>query len=215
MKMPKNALLWLEFITLCLLIPGYIILNRLAPFMFAFLYGACLYGYFILKYRQPVALKNLWRFKEVNWPNLKPILLRWILACIGMTGFILWYDPERFMFLVFERPALVGSLLLLYPVVSALPQEFIFCSFFFSRYKPLFGESLPMVMASTIVFAYAHVLYINPVAPTLSLLGGYIFAQTYQKTKSLALVTIEHGLYGNFLFVIGLGWYFYGGSVTP
>ena len=40
-----------------------------------------------------------------------------------------------------------------------------------------------------------------------------IFASTYSKTKSLALVTIEHGLYGISLFLIGLGWYFYGGAV--
>ncbi len=70
-----------------------------------------------------------------------------------------------------------------------------------------------MMIASAVMFAYAHLLYINPVAPTLSLLGGLIFASTYLKTKSLALVTIEHGLYGNVLFLIGLGYYFYGGNV--
>ena len=44
--------------------------------------------------------------------------------------------------------------------------------------------------------------------------AGLIFASTYAKSKSLALVTIEHGLYGNFLFFIGLGWYFYGGAIN-
>jgi membrane protease YdiL (CAAX protease family) len=97
-------------------------------------------------------------------------------------------------------------------VLSALPQEFIFCSFFFERYKAFFGEGRGMIVASAVVFAYAHCLYLNPVAPTLSLLGGLIFASTYRKTKSLALVTIEHGLYGNALFLIGLGTYFYSGG---
>lgn len=33
------------------------------------------------------------------------------------------------------------------------------------------------------------------------------------KTRSLALVTIEHGLNGNVLFPVGLEWYFYGGNI--
>lgn len=70
-----------------------------------------------------------------------------------------------------------------------------------------------MIIASAITFAYVHMLYINPIAPILSFVGGIIFAQTYYKHRSLALVTIEHGLYGNFLFLLGLGWYFYSGSV--
>ena len=70
-----------------------------------------------------------------------------------------------------------------------------------------------MVLASSVVFAYAHVLFINPVAPTLSFIAGLIFASTYMKTRSLALVSIEHGLYGNAMFIIGLGWYFYSGSM--
>ena len=105
------------------------------------------------------------------------------------------------------------GLVTFYPVFSALPQEFIFCSFFFARYAPFFGTGRGMVLASAVIFAYAHVLYINPIAPVMSLLGGLIFAQTYWKSKSLALVTIEHSLYGISLFFSGLGWYFYSGNV--
>lgn len=108
---------------------------------------------------------------------------------------------------------MIPFLMVLYPLISALPQEFIFCSFFFRRYEPFFGKAKLMIIASAIIFAYAHVLYINPIAPTLSFIGGLIFAYDYAKHKSLALVTIEHGLYGNALFLIGLGWYFYSGSV--
>lgn len=111
------------------------------------------------------------------------------------------------------KPELWSVVMVVYPIVSALPQEFIFCTFFFARFKPLFGNERNLIIASSIVFAYAHVLYINPVAPILSLFGGYIFASTYTKHKSLALVTIEHALYGNALFTIGLGYYFYGGAV--
>jgi hypothetical protein len=64
-----------------------------------------------------------------------------------------------------------------------------------------------------VTFAYVHVLFINWVAPPLSLIAGYIFATTYARTRSLSLVTFEHGLYGNSIFLIGLGWFFWGGSI--
>ncbi|MFN3700965.1 MAG: type II CAAX prenyl endopeptidase Rce1 family protein [Alphaproteobacteria bacterium] len=204
----------LEFLLLCILTPAYIIYTKSAPFMFSFLWGAALYGFFILRYVYKDHLRQLWKWKAVNWENMKPILLRWVLACIAMTVFIYWYDPDRMFKLFLERPYFLPVLVVVYTLISALPQEFIFCSFFFERYKRFFGEGMKMVVASAIIFAYAHVLYINPVAPTLSLIAGLIFALTYLKTKSLALVTIEHGLYGSYLFVVGLGWYFYGGSVV-
>lgn len=210
----SRAFIVFEFLILCIAVPGYIIFTKSAPFMFVFLWSAALYGYFILKNVYHDHLKDIWKWNAVTWDNMKPILLRWVIACLAMTVFIWFYDPERMFRLALERPLFVPFLLLMYPILSALPQEFIFCSFFFERYKPLFGTAALMVAASTIVFAYAHILYINPVAPTLSLAGGLIFALTYRKTKSLALVTIEHGLYGNYLFLVGLGYYFHGGSVA-
>ena len=47
-----------------------------------------------------------------------------------------------------------------------------------------------------------------------AIIGGLLFANTYNKHRSLLLVSIEHGLYGNTLFFIGLGWYFWGGSLN-
>ncbi len=203
-----------EFLCLCILTPGYIIVTGNAPYMFAFLYGAALYGYMILHFVHHDHLKQIWKWKSVTWKAMKPLLIRFVFACIGMTIFIYFYDPDRMLGMMDRNVGFLLLLLCLYPLLSALPQEFIFCSFFFERYKPFFGEGRVMVAASAITFAYAHCLYLNPVAPLLSLLGGVIFALTYLRTKSLAVVTIEHGLYGDFLFFIGLGWYFFGGNVT-
>lgn len=203
----------IEFLILCVAVPGYIIATKSAPFLFAFLWGATLYGYLVLRVCEEVKLKTLWKWSAVTWLSMKPLLLRWVLATVAMSIFIYFYDPERFLFLPRERPEILPLLATFYPVFSALPQEFIFCSFFFARYIPFFGTGRGMVLASAIIFAYAHVLYINPVAPVMSFLGGLIFAQTYWKSKSLALVTIEHGLYGFSLFFSGLGWYFYSGNV--
>ena len=203
-----------EFILLCLAVPGYIIVTKSAPFLFAFLWGAVLYGYIILRICEHENLRGIWNWRAITWRDFKFVLLRWALASIAMIAFIYFYDPERIFYLLRNKPEIIPFIAVLYPLLSALPQEFIFCSFFFARYAPFFGKGRGMIAASAVVFAYAHILYINPVAPSLSLLGGLIFAQTYMKSKSLALVTIEHGLYGISLFVTGLGWYFYSGAVN-
>lgn len=209
----KPALI-LEFILLCIVLPSVIIFFKLAPMMFVFLWSAAVYCYLSLRIIEGKPdWKALWKVEAVTWEAMKPVLIRWVFATLAMGLLCYFYAPERFLFLPQERPYVVLVLIFVYPIASALPQEFIFCSFFFRRYGTFFGTGLKMIIASAIVFAYAHVLFINWVAPTLSLIAGYIFARTYQQSKSLALVTIEHGLYGNSLFIIGLGWYFYGGAV--
>ncbi len=112
-----------------------------------------------------------------------------------------------------ERPVLWLAILLLYPLVSALPQELIFRVFLFHRYRALFPgpRTLPLISAG--VFALAHLVLGNWVALLLSLAGGLLFAYTYARTGSLGLVTLEHGLWGNWLFTVGLGSHFYGGHL--
>lgn len=204
----------IEFLLLCIMVPGILIFGRFAPMMFVFLWGAAVYSFLVLRYVERLDLRTLWRWDAVTWDAMRPVLIRWVLATLAMCALCLLIAPDRFLALPQRNMMFVLVLCLVYPVLSALPQELIFCSFFFKRYGRLFGTGLGIVIASAIVFAYAHVLYINWVAPILSLLAGLLFAQTYRQSKSLALVTIEHGLYGNSLFIIGLGWYFYGGGVN-
>ncbi len=213
---PNRLFLALEFIALCAVLPSVIIYFRLAPYMFAFLWGAASYGLWILWRKMGedrAAWLELWGWDAVHWKNLRPILIRWVLCCAGMVLFTYLIDPDRLFQMFLAKPYFVLLLFVFYPIFSALPQEFIFCSFFFRRYAPFFQTDRAKIIASSITFAYAHVLFINWVAPLLSLIAGVIFAQTYAKSRSLALVTIEHGLYGNFLFMVGLGWYFFGGAV--
>lgn len=211
--MKPKILLGIEFFLLCVVLPTIIIVFKLAPFMFFFLWSASAVCWFIYRRYHFQDFKKLWGWDAVTWPHLWPILTRWVVCSVLMFLFTWWYDPERLFFIPRERPEIIPYLLVMYPLLSALPQEFIFCTFFFDRFAPFFKTDRAKIIASAIVFAYAHVLFINPVAPFVSLIGGYIFASTFAKHRSLALVTIEHGLYGNVLFLVGLGWYFYGGAV--
>lgn len=39
----------------------------------------------------------------------------------------------------------------------------------------------------------------------LTFIGGLLFALTFKKTKSTLLVSIEHAIYGSWLFTVGMG----------
>ena len=142
------------------------------------------------------------------------VFIRWIIFSFGLFIFTFYVFPEKLFIVQKSNPGFIWKIMIFYPFFSALPQEFIFCKFFFARYKSFFGEKTLMVAMSSLAFCLAHILFINWVAPVLGLVGGIIFAGTYKKTKSLLMVSIEHSLYGDTLFFIGLGWFFWGGSVN-
>ena len=110
-----------------------------------------------------------------------------------------------------EHPLLWFAIALLYPLTSAAAQELIFRVFIFHRYRRLFSANRTMILVSAGSFALAHLQLGNLLAPALSLAGGLRFAYTYANTRSLPLVSLEHGLWGDWIFTIGLGVYFYGG----
>ncbi|MBU4565965.1 MAG: CPBP family intramembrane metalloprotease [Desulfarculus sp.] len=105
-------------------------------------------------------------------------------------------------------------LLLLYPILAAYPQEVVFRGFFFQRYRPLFPDPRVMILASGVSFGLAHVFYGNWVAPVIAGLGGLLFGYRYLRSKSLVAVGMEHGLWGNLLYTLGLGWFFYSGCIS-
>lgn len=203
----------IEFIALCLSVPSVIIIFGLGAYMFAFLWIAFIYCLIIYRLKYFPGWKTIWKFDAFTKHNLKLIFFRWIVASIGIFLFTWCYEPERLFYIPKNKPELIPVLIFAYTLISALPQEFIFCSFFFERFQNIFKTPVAKIIASAIVFAYAHILFINWIAPIFSFFGGIIFAHTYYKTRSLALITLEHGLYGNSLFIIGLGWYFYSGTL--
>jgi membrane protease YdiL (CAAX protease family) len=211
--MNRRVFLALEFVLLCIVWPTIIIVLKLAPYMLLFLWAAWAACWSIYRHYHFTQLRTLWKWRAVNRKNMTPIIIRWVICSLLMVAFTMWYDPERLFYIPRENPKLLLFLLFFYPVFSALPQEFIFCTFFFQRYKVFFTTQNARILASALVFAYAHVLFINPVAPTLSFIAGLIFASTFAKTRSLALVTIEHSMYGLVLCAVGLGWYFWGGAL--
>jgi membrane protease YdiL (CAAX protease family) len=55
------------------------------------------------------------------------------------------------------------------------------------------------------LFSLAHVFFKNALVMLLTFTGGILFALTFRKTKSTLLVSIEHSIYGCWLFTVGMG----------
>ena len=85
----------------------------------------------------------------------------------------------------------------------------MFLTLFFHRYAALLRRPLTRVMASGLLFGWAHIVVHNRGAILLATAGGLLFAATYERRRSTLLVSIEHGLYGDFIFTVGLGGLFY------
>ncbi len=130
-----------------------------------------------------------------------------IFVFLGITVFII--IPESFFEFPRQRPGIWLIVMLLYPFLSALPQELIYRELFFHRYEKLFSRGWPMVVMSALSFGFLHIIYDNWWAVGLSLAGGFLFARTYEKTDSLWWVAVEHAIYGCLVFTVGMGRYFF------
>ncbi len=154
----------------------------------------------------------LWRLGPARaWRNM---LLVWVGSAVVWTGIVWYWFPELFLAFPLERPDIWLMVLLLYPVLSAWPQEILYRTFFWERYGELFGRKpWLLIVASGVAFMWGHLLFMNPFAIGVTLLGGVVFAWRYHHTKSVLLVSVEHALYGNLFFTLGLGQFLFSGAV--
>lgn len=204
----------MEFIIIAMIIPTIILSYRLANYVIPILWIISIYALIVFnQYHKKEKILEILNFGAFTKYNVEKILVRWFFLTIVIYLITFYFYEDKLFSIQKQNPYFLLVILLVYPIFSALPQEFIFTTYFFSRYESIVPSKYQVIM-SAIIFTYAHVLFINFIAPFLSIFGGIIFANTYKKTKSLSLVTFEHALYGNSLFFMGLGYYFWGGSVS-
>jgi hypothetical protein len=142
-----------------------------------------------------------------------------ILGIFAVVALLLWLGVRRFApdlewNFVRQHPAFWAVVMVAYPVVSVYPQGLLYRAFFFERYAGLIPGKWPMILASAAAFAFLHIVFRNWLAVALTLFGGILFAARYAETGSLATSSFEHALYGCWLFTIGLGQYFYHGTIA-
>jgi membrane protease YdiL (CAAX protease family) len=210
--MPRSALI-LEFAILFVALPlGY----RFSPVRFPalpLLWLAAAYAWWQLM-RDP-------RFDRTRLWNLGALdgRLGAILGVFTIAAFVIWLGVRRFAphlewNFVRQHPAFWAVVMVLYPVLSVYPQGLLYRAFFFERYSELFPEKWTIILASAAAFAFVHIIFRNWLAVALTAVGGLLFATRYAETGSLATSSFEHALYGCWLFTVGLGQYFYHGTIA-
>lgn len=155
-------------------------------------------------------------FPRLTFRDLLSVVIVFALGAIAVTWWVSEYMPERFLALPLERPDTWVKILTLYPFTSVLAQEFVYRSFFFHRYGPLFGRQVwLLIVVNAVVFGFGHLLFRNNIAVFGTMVVGALFAWRYYKTRSFWTVWFEHVLWGWLVFTVGLGVYFFTGVRNP
>jgi membrane protease YdiL (CAAX protease family) len=202
--------LWLafEFSFIFLVIPFVISFHPTRLNVHVGLWIIGLYAIFLMRRSDGFSWRAMWRGK--GWPMAQReiALLRFVLATLGIILLTCVIAPQKLFSFPLQRPVFWLLVMVLYPVLSVVPQEFVFRAFFFRRYEPLFKRPALMVAISAFIFGYVHTVFHNPVSPILSAIAGAIFGYSYLQHRSLKWAAIEHAAYGCMVFTVGLGSYF-------
>ena len=143
---------------------------------------------------------------NLNWSTFfKQTIVKFLIIVLLTTLYVFWFDSENLFVVVMHKPILWLGILFVYTLFSVYPQELIYRTFFFERYQALVKSKSLVVFINAIVFSLAHMFFRNTLVLFLTFCGGILFAMTYKNTRSTFLVSIEHALYGCWLFTVGMG----------
>ena len=119
----------LELIILSVVIPFLILVFELAPYILLFLWSIFAYCIFIFYFcdGKNSANKNS-IFFDLNVGYF--IAIRWVVCSLILISLTVLIFPEKLFIVQKSNPGLIWKIIVLYPIFSALPQEFIFCKFF-------------------------------------------------------------------------------------
>lgn len=173
------------------------------------LWGAFFACFYWLHKHSVYSIAQDWKGRTLTKTVIKEILKRFSVLAIPLLAFTWWYAPEKLFAFPLNNFSTWLLVMFAYPVLSVVPQELIFRSFFLRRYATIFPSEKYLWLASALCFGWAHVVIQTWISVVFSAIGGWIFTTTYARTRSLAAACFEHALYGCYIFTIGLGWYFY------
>jgi membrane protease YdiL (CAAX protease family) len=144
--------------------------------------------------------------KNINWVAFWKLTIIKLIIIAVITSLFVWFTDANSLFIVvLNKPKLWILILILYSLFSVYPQELLYRTFFFKRYKNLFKNENIFIVINALLFSLAHLFFKNMLVLMLTFIGGILFAITFKKTKSTLLVSIEHSIYGCWLFTVGMG----------
>jgi uncharacterized protein len=206
----KKLFLWIEMALLYILVPLVVGLTIHNVSWLLVLGGITVCAARWLFLRGNFSASNFWHCedKDLEQHQFKQVILRFLICALVVIALTTAFFPEKLFALPWRMPLEGGLLLATYATLSVYPQELLYRAFFLRRYQELFPNGQGLWLTNTIVFAWLHVIYRNPLAVGLTLVGGWFFTQTYARTRSMRLVCFEHTLYGGLIFCVGLGEFF-------
>ncbi len=191
----------------------FVLIFILIPISFAFDYspylklGIAFTGFIYVIYVLLKVEKEKFKMApNLNWKSFwrGTIIKLGIIAVI--TTFFVWRtDNQALFYVLLNKPKLWVFILFVYTFLSVYPQELIYRTFFFGRYSKMFSDPYLMLFVNAILFSLGHLFFRNILVLVLTFLGGLLFAITFKNTKSTLLVSIEHAIYGCWLFTVGMG----------
>jgi membrane protease YdiL (CAAX protease family) len=214
-KAGSQIYLWVEWTVLFIFVPVALRIWWQPGLLFILLYLITALTAVWLTNKAKFSYREFWRSDSVRdeIKQLKRMLIRFFACSVLLLSFVVFVYPEKIFSFPRERTILWLAIMIFYPLLSVYPQELIYRAFFFERYKQILPTLTLAICASAVAFGLMHLIFRNPVAVILTLVGGVFFAETYAQTRSLRLVWLEHTLYGCLILTIGLGEFFYHGRV--
>ncbi|MBP7275742.1 MAG: CPBP family intramembrane metalloprotease [Kiritimatiellae bacterium] len=156
--------------------------------------------------------RSQWGWGTAVRADLTRILLRFLAGAAVMTLLLAWVDADVLFGFPRSRPRIWMAVCVLYPPLSVYPQGIVYRAFLVSRYGHLLPQRV-LPWAAAIAFAWAHIVFANGWALLFTFIGGWMFHDTWTRTRSLMMTAVEQSLYGLWLFTLGWGAFFYHGTL--
>ena len=204
--MPMKLVRWIEMAGIFLGVPLLLLGDFIPRHKILVLLAVCI-ACLVLLLRDKTFDRS--RFRLNGFSNWRTLSMRFAIIASCLALYTVLAEPGNALGLLRHNPAQWALIMITYPLFSVVPQEIIYRAFFFHRYSSLFVHKRVSVVTNAVLFAFAHILFRNWVAVIGSFVAGLLWATTYLKSRSLLVVSIEHALYGNFAFTLGIGYYFY------
>lgn len=201
-----------EFVLLYVGIPFLLTIFLPARMLLPCLWIMCIGVLFYMRRDRSFNSRSLISWTGLRYFVRKP-LPRIFLAALLLTGSLALYRPAQLLRLPRSSLMLWLTIMLLYPLLSVAPQALIFRSLYLHRYGGLFSRRSVRIGVGALVFSLAHLPFLNLWSLVLTAPGGWFFLDTYERTGSLPLSWLEHAIYGNLIFTLGWGaWFYHGGT---
>jgi len=193
----------IEFLVIYVLVPMSFIFNY--PFWAKMAIGLIGFAYVVYVLLQ--VENNKFKISEnLKWVAFwKQTFVKFLSMALLTILFVYFTNKAILFHYVINKPLLWLFFIIVYAFLSVYPQELVYRTFYFQRYKGLFKNNQIFVFINAVAFSLGHIFFKNGLVIVLTFLGGLLFAITYNKTQSTLLVSIEHAIYGSWLFTVGMG----------